>query len=932
MSTQAAESARVRHSGPGHRRRINRLGDPQHWSTAVGGWLSKAAVECSLLSMPGWRAISNLRTRPVAGVPRGARLVSRAGSTGGRQWRRRRSCCTFFSVHDLLPSGNIDTPDAIHAFINALDSSIRERHVSRGDRVDNHVFLYRLRAKALDTRLDKHDLGRVLYHLAQRRGFLSNRKTLRTDEDAGEVYRAITELGDDMRAVGARTLGEYFSRLDPEEERIRRRWTSRPMYEDEFNAIWDSQSPHHDTLTGDLKKTLHQALFFQRPLKSQKHLVGHCDLLPKKKRIAIGRALAQEFRVLQAVNNLEIRFPDYTSRSLSPSERRHLITWLNTHGDLPFSRLKQKKHFGLPKGTVFNLEEGGEKRLCGHRTNAKLATVFGARWFEMSQECRDAIIDDVLSVERPETLRRRGVRCWGLTAEEAAALAEVRLEEGYASHCRSALERLLPHLRAGMTYGEARRLEFPERFATRTPLDALPPVLDALPDLRNPAVCRALTELRKLVNAIVRRYGKPERIRIELARELKKGRKHREEATRRNRQNEQRREAAKRRILDELKITNPSRSDIEKVLLAEECNWECPYTTRRVNMATLLGQSPQFDIEHIWPLGRSFDDSYFNKTLCYHEENRARKRNLTPFEAYGNDASQWDAMLERVRRFQGDAAREKARRFLAEDLPDDFTHRQLNDTKYSSRCAGDYVGLLYGGRTDAHGTQRVQVSTGGVTRFLRDEWQLSGILNDGGMKTRDDHRHHAVDAIAIAFAGPRTVKLLADAADRAKSSGRRRFAAIRRPWSTFMEDVRLHIDRVNISFRASRRIAGQLHAESNYSKPISSRNGEGHHIRKELHTLTPTDLKRDQIVDPVIRKIVCQRYHELGGGTPSKAFADPANHPTLRTRSGRQIAIHKVRVRTTVKPRSIGQGPHQRYVGPKAGLEPPHGDNIDSLE
>ena len=836
-----------------------------------------------------------------------------------RQWRRKR-LLRILQSHGLLPQGDISSPEAIHEYLLSLDALIRNRRVDPSDRVENHTLHYGLRAAALDEPLQPHEFGRALYHLAQRRGFLSNRKVDRADERVGDVKKGITELSKQMQSRGARTLGEFFAQVDPEEERIRRRWTSRQMYLDEFDALWNAQACHHSAiLTDSLRAIIHRAIFYQRPLKSQKQLIGHCDLYPQRKRMAIGRNLAQEFRLLQGVNNLRVCSEDGSSRELTAEERTRVIGWLTERGDVTFAQLKQKKFLGLPKSARFNLEEGGEKRLCGHRTNAKLAPVFGDRWWTMSDDERDAVVDDVMSIQRPATLRKRGAQHWGLTLEQAEALAELTLEDARASHCRAAVERLIPHLRAGRTYGEARRLEFPERFAAREPLAQLPPVCNALPDLRNPAVCRALTELRKLVNAIVRKLGKPARVRIELARELKKNRKRREEAAKRNQQNRRRREDAKRRILSELGLASPSRTDVDKVLLAEECNWRCPYTDQPIGMKTLLGDSPQFDIEHIWPLGRSFDDSYFNKTLCYHEENRARKRNHTPFEAYSQNPEQWDAILGRVRQFQGEAAREKLRRFVAEDLPSDFTHRQLNDTKYASRCAGDYLALLFGGRSDAGGKQRIQVSAGGVTSFLRGVWQLNGILNDGDVKTRDDHRHHAVDAVAVAFAGPATVKLLADAAENAQKYGRRRFAPVSLPWPDFTEHLRTHVDRINISHRPHRRLAGPLHAETLYSKPIPSPDGDVRHIRKELHKLTATELKKDRIVDPIVRKLVRERHAELGGGLPNKVFADPAEHPVMQTRAGRFVAIHKVRVRATVKPWAVGAGARQRFVAPKAG-------------
>ncbi len=144
-----------------------------------------------------------------------------------------------------------------------------------------------------------------------------------------------------------------------------------------------------------------------------------------------------------------------------------------------------------------------------------------------------------------------------------------------------------------------------------------------------------------------------------------------------------------------------------------------------------------------------------NKTLCYHEENRTRKGNNTPWEAYGeSDPEKYEVILQRVKSFNGDAGKEKLRRFMVNEIGDieEWATQQLNDTRYASKLAVQYLGLLYGGREDESGKQRIFATRGGATGFLRSVWHINSILNDGPTKTRDDHRHHAVDAIAIASA------------------------------------------------------------------------------------------------------------------------------------------------------------------------------------
>ncbi len=166
--------------------------------------------------------------------------------------------------------------------------------------------------------------------------------------------------------------------------------------------------------------------------------------------------------------------------------------------------------------------------------------------------------------------------------------------------------------------------------------DFLPPV-ERWQEIRNPGVTRTLTELRKVMNAIIRQSGRPMEIRIELARDLRQTKAQREKSWKKEpRESSVSRDKAAKKILDEVGLGRPSNDDIRKVLLAEECQFTCHYTGRTIQMAALIGRDSQYDIEHIIPFSRPLDNSFANLTLCYHEENRNVKRNQTPGEAYSS--------------------------------------------------------------------------------------------------------------------------------------------------------------------------------------------------------------------------------------------------------------------------------------------------------
>ena len=621
-------------------------------------------------------------------------------------WRRARRLKKIFLLLQkagLLPPGETRTPEQRHELFKTLDAELSKTYLPANDRVAGHLLPYRLRALALDQALPPFAFGRALFHLAQRRGFLSNRKSAaKDDEDSGDVKAGIADLWKKMEETKARTLGEYYSKLDPEDQRIRKRWTARQMYLDEFEKIVAAQSPRHSALTEVSKEQIHDAIFRQRPLRSQKGLIGTCELEPDCRRAPRASVEAQRFRYLQKVNDLEIVTPDGEIWSLiEPSHRdlrQKLIELLDTHAEVEFKSLRSKLGLKKPKGSdkdfTFNLEAGGEKRLKGNATAVKLRKILGDDYEKLSSEQLVGVVEDLLEYEKPDALARRLTNRYGIAPTKADDLADITLEPNYASLSREAMRKLLPLMEKGLRFAEAKKEVYGTNAGRLGLREFLSPVLDAVPQLRNPVVCRGLTELRKVVNALIREYGKPHRIRVELARDLKKSRQQREDLTKQNRENERTRDAARRKIAERLRCDENAVSnfDILKVRLAEECNWECPYTGKSIPLESLIGKHSQFDIEHIIPFSRSLDNSFLNKTLCYHEENRSVKQNQTPHEAYSGDEKKWPEILSRVRRFRGSAAHQKLRKFQQKQLDDDFAARMLQDTRYMSRLATEYLG------------------------------------------------------------------------------------------------------------------------------------------------------------------------------------------------------------------------------------------------
>ncbi|HOL89797.1 MAG TPA: hypothetical protein PK965_11340 [Anaerohalosphaeraceae bacterium] len=229
---------------------------------------------------------------------------------------------------------------------------------------------YYLRAKGLDEQLEPYEIGRVLYHLSQRRGFWSNRKSEKKKEE-GVVIKGAAALQKQIEESDCRTLGEYFARQNPHENRIRGHYTFRSMYEDEFEKIWQTQSGfYQDVLTDSLKEEIKdRTIFYQRPLKPTEELIGDCELEPGEKRCPRADWFARRFRILQTLNNLEIHNPDGTETKLNEDQRKIVLQELLSSKEVKFDTLRKK--LNLLETQTFNAEEGpkDKKRSPFRETN-----------------------------------------------------------------------------------------------------------------------------------------------------------------------------------------------------------------------------------------------------------------------------------------------------------------------------------------------------------------------------------------------------------------------------------------------------------------------------------------------------------------------------------------------------------------------------------
>jgi CRISPR-associated endonuclease Csn1 len=340
---------------------------------------------------------------------------------------------------------------------------------------------YELRARGLDGPLPLHHFGRAIFHLNQRRGFKSNRKTDKPAEPdkAKEVTGmkdAIGILDKKIEEAGCRTLGEYFYKTAREGRTVRGSkdgsvepmltvrarphaakggrnaydfYPSRAMYEHEFDELWKAQAAHHAELTPTARDEIRDVIFYQRRLKPVDP--GKCALDPEDKRAPLALPIVQQFRILQELANLRLEDPlAQTTRRLTLAERDKLYAELTTKEKVPFGGTQKKsglrKLLDLDSRWKINLEDQRRPELKGDFVSARLAAeaCFGSRWFDLAEIEQTKIVSFLLDEPDEQEIVRRAVAEWGLTEGQGRAVSAVPLPDGFGRVGLKALRKIVP--------------------------------------------------------------------------------------------------------------------------------------------------------------------------------------------------------------------------------------------------------------------------------------------------------------------------------------------------------------------------------------------------------------------------------------------------------------------------------------------------------
>ena len=760
---------------------------------------------------------------------------------------------------------------------------------------------YELRADGLDDHLSPHQLGRALFHLNQRRGFKSNRKADKPDNESGKIKQGIKTLDDEMHENHIRTVGEaLYQRLErnePTRTRLQGKgakasypfYVGRDMIENEFEALWKAQHHFHpNLLTDDLHDALHHIIFHQRDLKPQP--IGRCTLEPDQERAPKALLSAQRFRLYQEINNLRVVHNETGEEtSLSRSQRDTLIDYLETRSTGKYIDLR-KQLFGKTAYAAYSfsieLSSMARNNLPGNTTNHKLANnkAFGKAWYQLDDATQDAVVSRLLHLESEADSQAfiQWLRA-ELQLNKAAATyitEKVHLEPGHLRVCEQAINKVLPHLQTGWddeknqpcTYDQAvraagyndHRIQAPDQLLTKLPYygeilwrhcQEIPTATNASEQeygrITNPTVHIGLNQLRQLVNALIRRYGTPAEIHIEVARKLKLSREHKAEENTKNAKNRAWNEKLNQELIglgEKPNATNRLKLKLFKEL--DTLNPICVYSGQRINPSQLFTST--YQIDHILPFSKTLDDSYTNKVLVTQAANAAKSNQSIHELCQTHSRYNWDEIQDNVaklphvkrKRFAPDALKQwlgNTGEFERDGAG--FLQRQLTDTAYLSRVTREYLQQICP-------ANKIVSSPGRLTALLRAKWGLNEVLSKDHKKNRHDHRHHAVDAVVIGLTDRSLLQKVATRAGQHKDqSSENLFKGVCAdlPFPNLVEQTRNAIARCTVSHKPDHNPHAQLHQDTAYG--IVNVIDPDKNLYKTRHRVALTALKRKDFKD-----------------------------------------------------------------------------------
>ena len=626
---------------------------------------------------------------------------------------------------------------------------------------------YEIRVKAIENKVPNDELFVALYHIAKRRGYKSNRKKVEeSDKDSGRVLAAIKEnkkLLSEYKSVAIALLySDKFkshkrNKLDGYDNSF-----IREDFEKEIIAILKMQN-WSDEWVQELIYDAPNGLFYQRPFMTPElieRMRGKCPLEKDEPRAQKASCSFEMFRLAQDLAH--VTYND--GNKLAPEQIQLAVEKAKNTGSVKYKALKEAIGFKNDENFRFDYIRGKQEEydlmekheFCNLKFYHAVRKACSEKDWERVDDNIDLFdeIGYILTANKDDENVEKKLNKLGLEKTSIDELLKLSFS-GFAGHSIKAIRKLMPHLFNGETYDKAVEAEYPGEFAEKLSGDGtiLPPLSEEQQNqITNPVAKRAINQTRKVVNAVIKKYGSPAQIKIECTNELAKNFRDRMEIKKKQDENAKNNE----RIIEKLRelgIANPNGTQITKYKLREQQLCKCAYCSCSLGDETITDDK-LVEVDHIIPFSRCGNDSLNNKVLVCSKCNQ-EKTNKIPFEAWGANENRWNKIKELAE--ASNMPYPKKKRILAEKAPkEEWNERALNDTRYVMKFMSHYIKSNLKFSDEMKGKQKVLLPTGFITSYLRKMYHL-------GIKDRElNNCHHAVDACVIASVSQGQIKKFAE--------------------------------------------------------------------------------------------------------------------------------------------------------------------------
>lgn len=654
--------------------------------------------------------------------------------------------------------------------------------------------VYELRVEALERKLENEELAQILIHIAKHRGFKSTRKAETKDKEGGEVLSAVKANQVIMEEKGYRTVGEMIYK--DEAFRTKAPWSVegylltprnregkylhtilRDALVEEVKLIFASQREFgNEDTTELLEKKYIEILTSQRSFDKGpgnqpdgtpspyagdliEKMVGRCTFEPEEKRASKADYTSERFVLLQKVNQIKIVDKDGKVRPLTQEERQMVMELSYAKKDVKYTDIRKKlflqehvvfKDLNYGKESLEKVEGSKFISLFFYHSLKKILPEFCWGDLKEAEISKLDQIAEILTLYKSDDSRVERLKELGLTEKQMDSLLELNPSK-FQHLSLKAMKKILPYLEQGFLYHEACEnagYDFRgEKKGERMEFLKGEVVNQVLEEIANPVVKRSISQTIKVLNGIIREYGSPQAVHIELAREMSKNFQERREIEKQIKKNQENNEAVIKQI-KEYGVTNPTGLDIIKFRLWKDQSETCMYSGNHIPIGRLF-QHGEYDVDHIIPYSISFNDSYSNKVLVEAKYNR-EKGNRLPYEYFGDKESYWEKFEILVNSTIRDLKKRQnlLKKTFTEEERQAFKERNLTDTKYITRVVynliRNYLWMApYQNAGEKGKKKQVYAVNGTITAYLRKRWDL-------GEKSRSTDKHHAKDAVVVA--------------------------------------------------------------------------------------------------------------------------------------------------------------------------------------